>query len=182
MDELVYNRTQADVNYAIEHQSSDDFLKGAYNYTDLNRIETWCEYLKTELNEDGYITNITTKTNWTAADFPTQAELERIRSNVSTLKTAFYAYTNVPANMNKMTYQKANTIEKVLDEMFNRLWGMENWYVYSGVSRSGQPRLWQHRFRDFFVSPIIPPYEALTTETGENITTESGEDLEVEEV
>lgn len=56
---------------------------------------------------------------------------------------------------------------------------MEDWYVYSGVSRSGQPRLWQHRFREFFISPITPPYEAILTEDGQELTTESGQPLEI---
>lgn len=59
---------------------------------------------------------------------------------------------------------------------------MTDWYIYSGVSHVGQPRLWQNRFRQFYVSPINPPYVALTTETGDILTTESGEDLEVETI
>lgn len=122
MDELIYDRTEQDVEYAKTHQSSEDFLKGAYNYTDLNRIESWCEYLKTELNEAGYTTNITTKTDWNMTNFPMQSQLERIRSNISTLKNAFYSYTNVPTNLNNMTYKKANDIEKILEEMHNMMW------------------------------------------------------------
>ena len=60
--------------------------------------------------------------------------------------------------------------------------GMEDWYAYSGVSNAGQNRLWQHRFRDFYVSPITPLGNYLTTETGDVLITESGEDLEVDEV
>ena len=46
-----------------------------------------------------------------------------------------------------MTYKKANEIEQILDEMYHATWGMKNWYIYGGVARGGQPRLWQHRFR-----------------------------------
>ncbi len=46
-----------------------------------------------------------------------------------------------------MTYKKANEIEQILDEMYHAIWGMKNWYIYGGVARGGQPRLWQHRFR-----------------------------------
>lgn len=153
MDRLIYDRTDADVTYAIENQSSPQHLKGAYNYSDLNRIEEWCEYLATELTNVGYVISITTKTDWTEDDFPTQAQLERIRNNVNTIKTAYYSSTNVPSNMNKMTFKKANDIEKVLDEIYHLMWGMENWYVYCGVSNCGQNRVWQHRFRQFFNPP-----------------------------
>ncbi len=46
MEQLIFDRTQADVDYAIEHPDSEEFLKGALNYTDLNRIEEWCIYYK----------------------------------------------------------------------------------------------------------------------------------------
>lgn len=137
MDELIYDRTEQDVEYAKTHQSSEDFLKGAYNYTDLNRIESWCEYLKTELNKAGYTTNITTKTDWNMAGFPMQSQLERIRSNISTLKNAFYSYTNVPTNLNNMTYKKANDIEKILEEMHNMMWRNDRLVC---IFRSGQRR------------------------------------------
>ena len=147
MDDLIFDRTQADVTYAKENQSSENNLKGAYNYTDLNRIEQWCAYLATELSNIGYQITITTKTDWTGDDFPTANQLERIRSNVSNLKAVFYANTNVPTNMNKMTIAKANAIEKILDELNNNFIGTKEWFVHSGVANSGQARLFQHRFR-----------------------------------
>lgn len=51
--------------------------------------------------------------------------------------------------------------------------------MYSGVSKAGQPRLWQHRFREFYESPVTPPYEAILTENGQELTTESGQALEI---
>lgn len=150
MNDLIYDRTAEDAAYAEQHQSSENFLKGAYNYTDLNRVEEWCEYLETELGNRGYVVSITTKTDWTDDDFPTELELERIRSNIYTLKAAFYSYTNVPNSMAALTWEKANDIEKVLDEMYHLMWGMEEYYVYSGVSNAGQPRVFQNRFRHFF--------------------------------
>lgn len=55
---------------------------------------------------------------------------------------------------------------------------MEDWYVYGGVARGGQPRLWQHRFRQFYPNFVFP--EPLLTEAGENIITENGEELEAD--
>lgn len=180
MDSLIYDRTQADVTYAQNNQSSNDFLKGAYNYTDLNRIEEWCEYIVTQLRNDGYSISLTTKTDWTMSDFPTQAQMERIRSNVATLKNLYNTLPNVPTTLNKMTWQKANDIEKILDNTCNSMVGMQNWYVYSGVSHAGQPRLWQHRFRQFYHYPTVGG-NYLTLENGEILTTENGAELEVEE-
>lgn len=43
---LIYDRTALDVLNAKNNPSSEEFLKGNYNYTDLNRIEEWCNYLQ----------------------------------------------------------------------------------------------------------------------------------------
>ena len=61
--DLIYDRTQEDVDYALNNSASTDFLKGAYNYTDLNRIEEWCEYLSQELKKYSYSANYTPREN-----------------------------------------------------------------------------------------------------------------------
>lgn len=138
MDDLIYDRTQADVTYALNNPDSSSFLKGAYNYTDLNRIETWCEYIKNQLNTYNYFVNIVTKTDWTMEDFPTKYELKRIRDNVELLKESFMAFTKVPDNLEKMTYEKANDLEKVLYEINNLIRNMIASFLYSGTFYSGE--------------------------------------------
>ena len=56
---------------------------------------------------------------------------------------------------NGFTYEEANDIEKILVDIENLIISMGNWFVYSGVSRSGQNRLWQNRFRHFFAYPSL---------------------------
>ncbi len=129
--------------------------KAYYNYTDLNRIESWCKYLSEILTSYSYQINIETKTNWVATDFPTLAEMERIRKNIVTLKDAFYSFTEVPNTTNNMTYQKANDLERILREIDYLLMSMENNFVYCGVANSGQNRIWQQRFRRKY-SYIVP--------------------------
>jgi hypothetical protein len=138
MDDLIFDRTQNDVNYALNNPSSSDFLKGSYNYTDLNRIEQWCEYISQELNMYSYSVDITTKTDWELTDFPTKTEMERIRSNAQKLKDAFISFTIVPENLEKMTYQKANDLEKVLDELNTLIKNMIANFYYSGEIFSGE--------------------------------------------
>lgn len=138
MDELIYDRTQADVDYALNHPDSELNLKGAYNYTDLNRIEEWCEYIEQQLNTYGYKVNITTKTNWSMEDFPTKEEMKRVRDNVEVLKDAFTSFTNVPDNLEKMTYQKANDLEKVLHELNTLINNMIASFYYSNEIYSGE--------------------------------------------
>ena len=138
MDELIYDRTQADVEYALSHQDSELFLKGAYNYIDLNRVEQWCGYIANQLNTYNYFVSITTKTNWTMSDFPTKAEMERLRRNVQALKDAYMSFTSVPDSLEKMTYQKANAIEKVLSELNTLIDNMIASFYYSGEIFAGE--------------------------------------------
>ncbi|MBQ8298669.1 MAG: hypothetical protein IJX99_02195 [Clostridia bacterium] len=139
MDSLIFDRTQSDITNLTS--------KGYYNHTDLNRIEQWCNYLAGVLNNYNYIVNITTKTNWTMLDLPTQSKIERIRKNINTLKQAYFSFTKIPSNLDYMTCQKANDIEKILHEIDYILMWMENNFVYSGVANCGQTRTWQQRFR-----------------------------------
>lgn len=137
-ENLIYDRTQADVNYALNNPQSTLFLKGAYNHTDLNRIEAYSEYVAEQLNLYNYSVNITTKTNWTDEDFPTRTEMKRIRDNVEKLKNAFISFTSVPASLEKMTYQKANDLEKVLYELDTLINNMIASFYYSGEVYSGE--------------------------------------------
>ena len=180
MEDLIYDRTTSDVNYAKTHQSDNEFLKGAYNYTDLNRVETWCEYLATELNNVGYSINITTKTDWTMADFPTKAEMERVRLNIRQIMTGYHFITKIYQETPNFKYFHANRWEQILNEICWLMVGMKDWYTYSGVSRVGQPRLWQNRFRNFYSYPSSVGTDQLTTETGEGLTTESNTAIDTE--
>lgn len=146
MYNLIYDRTQADVTNRTQ--------KGYYNASDLNRVESWCRYLADTLNSLGYSITISTKTNWVQTDMRTSAEMERIRTNILALMTGFHWITRIYANANQWNYVKANNWEQILSDIWNLETGMQDWYVYGGVARGGQPRLWQHRFRDFV--PLSP--------------------------
>ena len=109
MENLIFDRTQLDL--------FNDTEKGNYNYTDLNRVEEWCEYVANRLNEYNYFVDIVVKTDWTMLDFPTNADMERIRNNVENMKKAYYSFKKVPDTLNKMDINKANAIEKILSEI-----------------------------------------------------------------
>ena len=51
MDDLIYDRVLSDVENALNNPGDSSNLKGSYNYTDLNRVEKWCEYLKDILSK-----------------------------------------------------------------------------------------------------------------------------------
>lgn len=113
--------------------------RGAYNYTDLNRVESAVAYIVTQLlaiktalynhatslgvswdsaynlpyNPSNY--TLTTKTDWTKEDIPTVADMTRYLGNVQTLITAITAeYPTLPTSMSNLDYEKANNIESAL--------------------------------------------------------------------
>lgn len=98
--------------------------KGAYNHTDLNRVET----VVGKIAEFRNIT-MTTKTNWTPWDIPTKADMERYLSNVQVLiddaefwKDPFVPeyglnIPKIPKTMDNLTYQGANQIESALETL-----------------------------------------------------------------
>lgn len=138
-EKLIYDRKSSDITNKTK--------KGYYNYNDLNRVESWCEFLKNELNNMGYTISFTTKKNWTRNDFPTDAELERVRKNIQALMTGFRYITKIYVASNIMNYDRANRYEKILFEIYSMLQGTQGYYVYSGVANAGQSRVWQTRFR-----------------------------------
>lgn len=86
--------------------------KGAYNYNDLNRVERAVAELADELG-----LSLTTKTNWTAWDVPTVAEMERFLANVETIRALGNPLATTPltpTSMVGLTYVGANDIEKIL--------------------------------------------------------------------
>lgn len=153
MDKLIFDRTFTDLLNLTS--------KAYYNFNDLNRIESWCEYLAEILNSYFYPVSILVKTDWTEYDFPKVFEIERIRTNISTLKQAYFSFTKVPENLEYMTWQKANAIEKILYEIDCILKNMENNFVYCGVAGCGQNRMWQQRFRRKYSYSISKTWEEL---------------------
>lgn len=142
VEDLIFDRTQADVD--------SDTLKGQYNASDLNRVESWCEFLADELNAVGYSIVITCKTNWVQTDMRTAAEMERIRTNIRAIMQGYHYITQIQQNAEYFNYIKANNWEEILNEIYWLMFGMENYYVYSGVANSGQRRLYQNRFRHLY--------------------------------
>ncbi len=120
MDDLIYDRSASDVETALNNPGSSTHLKGSYNYIDLNRIESWCEYLQNILVKYGFSETLVIKTNWNMKDYPTRKHIDRIRSNIDTLKEFCYALTTETIIYNNtMNYEQANVLEKILYDINN---------------------------------------------------------------
>lgn len=83
--------------------------KGAYNFSDLNRVERAAAEIAEILGVE-----IETKTNWSAWDIPTKSDIVRYIDNVRLIQNLCGEATALPETLEKMTYVTANEIEAAL--------------------------------------------------------------------
>ena len=86
--------------------------KGAYNYSDLNRVERTVAEIS-----DIAALGLVTKTDWAMWDIPTASDMNRFIGNISAIRQLLTNTTGVPVapeSMNNLTYLEANNIEQIL--------------------------------------------------------------------
>ena len=112
IDTLITDRTQADVDARNG--------KGTYNASDLNRVAAAMNYVAGRLESAGYDPHISPKTDWKDDDWVDPAAqavylgyLAELRSQFAMMQTT----PPVPNDMEKLTYQEANDIEKILEDI-----------------------------------------------------------------
>lgn len=88
--------------------------KGAYNYTDLNRVCTAVDWLKNWMYDNGYAPDIQGKRNWALNYIPRQNEIDRYIKDVQQIREQFSIELPVVDVQGNMTLQKANDIESIL--------------------------------------------------------------------
>ena len=164
MNSMVFNRTSSDVarvetlRKRIKNQTATpaetlewlSSLKGAYNYTDLNRVGEAISYLSEILNKYGYRNIVTPKTDWQLGEKPNAEQLTKYIDDLKKIRAVFPILNTtpqVPADMVSLTYEEANDIEKILYDIDVSIRNMENISVVCGVANFGQEKIWQTRFR-----------------------------------
>jgi hypothetical protein len=154
--ELIIDRSNSDVEIAKalikkgfqnmtnqEKQSFLEGLKGAYNYTDFNRVETCVDYLVKKLydtaieieqyaenlgvylelvlsagyDKSKYENGVTTKKNWDVDDLIVGTERQRYINNILFVVDGFQDLSTLPKTMSGMTFSEANEIEKALGNL-----------------------------------------------------------------
>ena len=83
--------------------------KGAYNYSDLNRVERAVMEISDLAGLD-----LVTKTDWTMWDIPTRTDMERYLNNVAVIRAYSKSDEELPTSMDELTFTYANNIEKIL--------------------------------------------------------------------
>ena len=153
MLELITDRTAQDVSrwqelknkgYAAMTQAERaewENSKGAYNHSDLNRVEEAVAYLHQRLAELGYAIETPVTRSWTADAIPTAADMTRYLQNVKALREALTVFSTtpaVPSSMHNLTHQGANDIERVLQDVETLIGNMVSAFVYSGEIYGGE--------------------------------------------
>ena len=121
----IYDRTQADVDYAKSQikyfkenggVTDGKDLKGCLNVDDLNRIENNTDYLSECLITLYYYNRIDNyDESWSIGDVPHTEQVSRIINNVSILQEAYYKPSGSPTLPTTLThYEDVNSIEKCL--------------------------------------------------------------------
>lgn len=118
----ITNRTQADVDYARQNQADlENKNKGAWNYTDCNRVCNNLKYAAEYMYEQGFLTepySMQIKLDWKETDIITYETLNSmIVNNMNNLKTYSRPDLNwYPiASIANMDYSLANWLEKNID-------------------------------------------------------------------
>ncbi len=126
---------------ASERAEWNTSMKGAYNHTDLNRVEDAVAYLAGRLNELGYhVAPLVTQT-WNTTSIPKPADMTRYLNNVREIREAFVTLRttpDVPATMRKLTYVEANEIEQILHDVEMLVNNMVSAFTYSGDIYGGE--------------------------------------------
>lgn len=165
MTNLVYDRTSEDVAEvrrllakldpetgdgltAAEQAKWDAGLKGAYNFTDLNRVESAVKTLAAALTSAGYPVEVTPvlkgskaeDREWQEGDVLYRPQWTTYLDNVQRLRDAYYTLAEtgqLPAPGDKLKYTGANTIEKILADIDLLLDGMKSVYRRAGTFTAG---------------------------------------------
>ena len=136
IDTLVTDRTQADVDRVntltgkwlagtITNAEKEEWLagmKGAYNYTDLNRVGNAVAFIAGVLESAGTRVTVTAKNDWTMEDIPTTAQAQALLTDLTLLKGSVrQPVPDVPVSMDNLTVETANRIEEILVSVYNAI-------------------------------------------------------------
>lgn len=115
LDTLITDRTSEDLTRETD--------KAYIAYTDLNRVESACQYL-------AELFGIAIKTKvWKMEDFRTASNMVRLKENISALRAAYYVKASTPSLPRAITYtgiKEANDIEQILKDLGEMYANMES--------------------------------------------------------
>ena len=151
---LITDRTERDVErwrvlhtkgYAAlteeEKSEWDTGMKGAYNHTDMNRVEGAVVFITNRLLQAGIYVVPIVHPEWHVGDQPTREDMERYYNNIALLRSALPLYTTTPAaptTSKRLDYLAANDIEKILSDLDRQITAIQQSWYYAGDVFTGE--------------------------------------------
>ena len=125
LDPLITDRTAQDVSAGTE--------KGFYNVSDVQRVNSYIEYLSDVLGLNLTVTSVS------LGQALTRAQMDAILSNINAIRAAWYVADDTPMTPIAVNwdYVKANNIEKILKVLDEFYQSGQIDKLYSGTFRAG---------------------------------------------
>ena len=116
-------------------------LKGAYNYEDMNRVESAVVFIANRLGETGYFVAPVVHPEWHLGDHPTKADMDRYFGNIVLLRAILPLYSTTPkapTTSKKFDYLVANDIEQILADIDRQITAINQSWYYAGDVFTGE--------------------------------------------
>ena len=125
LDPLITDRTSQDVATRTQ--------KGLYNVSDIQRINSYIEYLSDVLGLNLTVTGVS------LGQALTRAQMDAILSNINAIRAAWYVADDTPITPIAVNwdYVKANNLEKILKALDEFYQSTQIDKLYSGTFRAG---------------------------------------------
>ena len=125
LDPLIIDRTTQDVTTGTK--------KGFYNVSDVQRVNSYIEYLSDVLGLNLTVTDVS------LGQALTRAQMDAILSNINAIRAAWYVASDTPPTPIAVNwdYRKANDIEKILLALDEFYQSVQIDKLYSGTFRAG---------------------------------------------
>lgn len=125
MERLIYDRTAQDI--------ANKTAKAYYRASDINRINSYIDYLSQELGQELETVDVAD------GDILTKAKMQAIIDCVNELRSVWYVAEDTPPTptVDGWNYAKANAIEQILQNLYEFSESVKIDHVYAGVTLAG---------------------------------------------
>ena len=135
--------TQAEIDEFLANRGDGDTdtWKGAYNYTDLNRVGAAVTRITERLASAGIYIATVGKSDWTEEDYNNVEALDYYLRDISLVRGAIAVTSDtppVPDDLQGLYWWEANNIEKILEDVDYLITNMMQAWYYSGDLYSGE--------------------------------------------
>ena len=110
----------SDLRQILNGLMTDRTEPGRYDWRDYNRVEEAVEAIAAALESAGNAVSVSVKTDWTRRDIQSREDLRRYLNNVEVIRAVLTpppGTPGTPTTMNRLHWETANNIERILLEI-----------------------------------------------------------------